>query len=66
MTFELVAHLHRIDMKQTLVFSRCDWLILNSMSKDELRSATSIPNSPFHKRPEKLCRTINALHSLEQ
>ena len=42
------------------------WLILNCMSKDELRSAISVPNSPFHKRPEILCRKTTALHSLEQ
>ena len=34
MTFELVAHLPRIDMKQTQVCSVCDWLISKSTLKD--------------------------------
>ena len=32
--FELVAYLHKIDMKQTPVCSRCDWLISKSALKD--------------------------------
>ena len=34
--FELVAHLHRSDMKQTSVCIGCDWLISNSKSKDDV------------------------------
>ena len=34
--FELVAHLHRSDMNQTLACIGCDWLISNSTSKDDV------------------------------
>ena len=33
--FELMAHFHRNDMKQTLVCIVCDWLISNSTFKDD-------------------------------
>ena len=35
--FELVDHLHRIDMKQTLVRSGCDWFISKSTLKERIR-----------------------------
>lgn len=34
--FELVAHLNRIDMKQTLVHSGCDCLISKSTLKERI------------------------------
>ena len=36
MTFKVVAHLHRIDMKQASACIGCDWLISNGMSKDDV------------------------------
>ena len=34
--FELLAHLHRSEMKQTSACIGCDWLILNSTLKDDV------------------------------
>ena len=56
--FEFVAHLHRNDMKQTLASIDCDWLISNSMSKDDCRMMSK--DSRYARNAEN-----NALHKFK-